>query len=114
MKNRTTKKESKYLTESKFQVFENKFQVFEKNFEKHMANVAKSFSRIDEKFDKIDQRLVQHEKAFALVLKQMQTFTKEAREHRQTMSSLMRTDIGQEKAIEDLQIRVDRLEMQIK
>ena len=44
----------------------------------------------------------------------MQTFTKEAREHRQTMSSLMRTDIGQEKAIEDLQIRVDRLEMQIK
>lgn len=85
----------------------NKFGVFEKTFEKHMANIAKSFSRIDE-------RLVRHDKAFELLFKQMQTYTEEAREHRQTMSSLIHTDVKQERYLEDLKIRVERLEMQIK
>ena len=83
-------------------------------FEKAMASIAKSFSKIDEKFDKIDEKLGQHDKAFTLILKQMQIFTEEAREHRQTMSSLMRTDISQEKQLEDLKIRVERLELQLK
>ena len=100
MKRQRIKKEQKHLTESKFRVFET-------TFEKHMANIAKSFSRIDE-------RLTRHDKAFELVLKQMQQFTEEAREHRQTMSSLMHTDISQERTIEDLKIRVERIEAQIK
>ncbi len=97
----------KYLTE-------NKFQVFEKNFEKHMGNIVDSFGKIDDRFIKIEEKLSQHDKAFALLLKNMQTFTEEAREHRQTMSSLMRTDISQERSIEELKERVDRLEMRIK
>ncbi|MEI8174597.1 MAG: hypothetical protein WCG28_01455 [bacterium] len=76
-------------------------------FEKAMASIARSFSKMDERFD-------QQDKAFELLLKQMQTFTLESREHRQSMSSLMRADISQEKTIEDLQTRVERLEMQIK
>jgi len=100
MKKKIIKKESKYLTE-------NKFEVFKKTFEKYMGSIARSFSRMDERFSN-------HDKAFALILKQMQTFTEEAREHRQTMSSLMHADIKQEKIIENPQIRVGRFEMQIK
>ncbi len=76
-------------------------------FEKAMASIAKSFSRMDDRFDR-------HDKAFTLILKQMQTFTEEAREHRQTMSSLMRSDVFQERAVEDLKVRVERLEMSLK
>jgi septation ring formation regulator EzrA len=97
----------KYLTE-------NKFGVFEKSFEKSMTSIAKSFDRIDERFEKIDERFDRQDKAFGLLLKQMQAFTEESREHRQSMSSLMRTDVSQEKNIEDLKIRVERLEMHIK
>ena len=114
MKKGAVKKEPKYLTEAKFGSFENKFKgfetkfhVFENTFEKSMVSIAKSFDRIDKKLD-------QHDKAFEVLLKQMQTFTEEGREHRQSMSSLIHTDIKQERAIEDLQIRVERLEMQNK
>ncbi len=107
MKKKIEKKKPKYLTE-------NKFGVFEKTFEKAMASIARSFSKMDQRFDQIDQKFNQHDRAFTLILKQMQTFTEEAREHRQTMSSLIRTDISQEKDIDDLKIRVERLETQMK
>lgn len=99
MKKEVKKINQKYLTEGKF-------GVFEKHFENHMANIAKLFAKINE-------RLAQHDKAFELILKQMQTFTEEAREHRQTMANLMHTDIRQERSVEDLRIRVERLEMKI-
>lgn len=99
------KKEFKKTTEK--YVTSTKFQAFEKNFEKHMTNIAKSFSRIDERFTR-------HDKAFELIFKQMQVYTDEAREHRQTMSSLIHTDVKQERAVEDLRVRIERLEMQIK
>ena len=107
MKKHLPKKEQKYLTENKFGVFEN-------TFEKYMGSIARSFSRQDENFSKMYQKLGQHDKAFELILKQMQTFTEEGREHRQTMSSLIHTDIKQEKIVEDLKVRVERLEMHIK
>lgn len=100
MKKGVKKITEKYLTEGKF-------GIFEKTFEKSIISIAKSFNRMDERFDRQD-------KAFELLLKQMQSFTEESREHRQSMSSLMRTDVAQEKNIEDLQIRVERLEMRIK
>ncbi len=83
-------------------------------FEKAMTSIAKSFSKMDERFDKIDQRLIRHDKAFELIFKQMQIYAEEAREHRQTMASLIHTDIRQERDVEDLKIRVERLEAQIK
>ena len=52
----------------------------------------------------------QHEKAFVITLKEIQAFREEAKEYRQTMSSLMHTDIKQERTIEDLKVRVERLE----
>ena len=100
MKKKVVKKEQKYLTEKKF-------QVFEKTFEQYMGSITRSFSKMDERFDR-------HDKAFSLILKNMQVFTEEAREHRQSMSILMRTDVSQERDIENLKTRVDRLEMQVK
>ena len=83
-------------------------------FEKAMTSIAKSFSKMDERFDKIDQRLIRHDKAFELIFKQMQIYAEEAREHRQIMASLIHTDIKQERDVEDLKIRVERLEAQLK
>ena len=56
----------------------------------------------------------EHEKAFIVILKEIQAFREEAREYRQTMSSLMHTDIKQERNVEDLRIRVERLEVKVK
>lgn len=107
MKKIAKKTTEKYLTEAKF-------GIFERAFGKHMTSIAKSFSGLDERFDKIEQRLIRHDKAFELLFKQMQVFTEEAREHRQTMAGLVHTDIKQEREVEDLRIRVERLEMKIK
>lgn len=93
MKKNVLKSEPKYVTMSAF--------------EKAMGSVSRSFSKIEEKLGK-------HDEAFTLILKQMQIFTEEAREHRQTMSSLMHSDISQERQVEDLKIRVERLETRIK
>lgn len=68
----------------------------------------------DEKFSKFERIINQHEKAFIVILKEIQAFREEAREYRQTMSSLMHTDIKQERTVEDLRTRVERLEIQIK
>ena|SRR3989344_597824 len=95
-----TKKEAQYVTMSVF--------------EKAMTAIAKSFSGMDRRFDKIEQKLTRHDKAFELIFKQMQIYTEEAREHRETMASLVHTDIKQERVVEDLRIRVERLEMQMK
>ncbi len=98
------KKATKKTTENPLN---NKFEI---KFDRSMHVIAKSFEKIDERFDKIEQRLVRHDKALELIFKQTQTFTEEAREHRQTMASLVHTDIKQERGIEDLRIRVERLE----
>jgi predicted RNase H-like nuclease (RuvC/YqgF family) len=93
MKKKVAKEDSKHVTMSAF--------------EKAMVSVANSFDGMDKRFD-------QQEKAFTLILKQMQTFTEEARDHRQAMSGLMHADVNQERDIEELKNRVNRLEMQIK
>ena len=83
-------------------------------FEKTATSTAFSFSKMDEKFNKFEKILNQHEKAFIVTLKEIQAFREEAREYRQTMSSLMHTDISQEREVEDLKIRVERLEAHTK
>jgi len=69
--------------------------------------MAKSFAKVFEKLER-------HDKAFELIFKEMQNCGKEAREHRMTMSGLNHSDITQEKEIEGLKIRVERLEQKIK
>lgn len=100
MKKKETKKEFKYTT------------IVE--FEKAMASVAQSFYREDKRSDEFEKILNQHEKAFIVTMKEIQAFREEMKEYRQTMSSLMHTDIKQERNVEDIKIRVERLEMKVK
>jgi hypothetical protein len=88
--------------------------VTEKTFEKHMANVAKSFARVDERFGKIDERFDRIDKVMNTVLKQLQEQNQEARENRMMMNSLNFSDVSQQRKIEGLEIRVEKLESKLK
>ena len=107
MKKEQTKKETKYLTE-------NKFQVFEGVFEKTMSSVARSFSKIDERFSKIDERFDRTDKVLELILREIQRNSQEANGHRMMMRSLNSADINQERKIEGLETRIEKLEQKVK
>jgi len=76
--------------------------------------VAKGFSAVDKRLDGVDKRLENHDKIFQVILKEMQGYNKEAKEHRMTMSSLNHSDITHELEIEGLKIRVQKLEQNFK
>jgi hypothetical protein len=76
-------------------------------FEKGMDFMAKSFAKV---FDKLDR----NDEVIGSLLKEMQNYSKEAREHRMTMSGLNHSDINQEREIEGLKIRIERLEQKVK
>lgn len=101
------KKELKYLT---IPIFEKGMDFMAKSFNK----VFERFDKNDEKFFKISEKLDCHDKVFDIMLKEMQGFNKEAREHRMTMSGLNHSDISQEREIKGLKIRIKRLEEKIK
>jgi hypothetical protein len=90
-------------------------------YEKGMDFVAKSFAKVFTKFDnqdklftKIFDRFDRNDKVSESLLKEIQNYGKEAREHRMSMSGLNHSDIIQEREIEGLKIRVERLENKIK
>jgi hypothetical protein len=93
MKKNVSKKKSEYVTTA--------------TFEKGMDFMAKSFAKVFDRFDRND-------KVIESLLKEMQNYGKEAREHRMTMSGLNHSDISQEREIEGLKIRVEKLEQKIK
>lgn len=93
MQKKATKKEPKYVT----------MPVFEKS----MASIARSF-------EKIESRLDQHDKSFILILNQLRSMQEEAREYRLSMSSLNHSDVVQEREIEGLKVRVEKLEQKVK
>ena len=90
-------------------------------FEKHQDFMAKSFAKVFEKLEKHDKyfeevfdKFKQHDKIFETMLKEIQNNSQEAREHRMMMSSLNHSDITQERKIEGLIIRIEKLEEKIK
>lgn len=93
MKKRVLKNKSGYITVTVF--------------EKGMDFMGKSFAKVFDKLDRNDEVIVS-------LLKEMQNYGKEAREHRMTMSGLNHSDINQEREIEGLKIRVEKLEQKIK
>lgn len=107
MKKKGVEKEPKYLTENKFSAFENKFNIFENTFEKSMRSIARSFEKVFEKLDR-------HDKVFEVMLKEMQTNSQEAREHRMMMGSLNHSDVIQERRIKGLELRIEKIEEKIK
>ena len=88
--------------------------VTEPLFEKHMGSIARTLSKIESRLGKIDEKLENHDKAFTLLLNQMKTIQEEGKEHRLSMLSLTHSDIRHERTIDDILIRVERLEKKIK
>jgi len=90
-------------------------------FEKSVDFIAKSFAKVFDKLDNYDKlfakvfdRFDRNDKVIESLLKEMQSYGREAREHRMTMNGLNHSDISQEREIEGLKIRVERLENKIK
>lgn len=90
-------------------------------FEKSMRSIARSFDSVNKNFEKVFEKLDQHSKildqhskAFEIVLKEMVGFREEAKEHRLAMSSMNHTDIAQQRKIEGLELRIEKLEYKLK
>ncbi len=79
--------------------------VTEKTFEKSMKAIAKSFGRVDASLER-------HEKVLQEILKEIKTIHEDNKYFRQSISNLNIDGSSYDREIEDLKIRVERLEMQ--
>ncbi len=121
MKKKVLKNESRYINNATFEkgmdfMAKSFAKVFDK-LEQHDKLFAKVFDKLeqhDKLFAKIFDKLERHDKAFEVMLEETQNYGKEARDHRMTMSGLNSSDITQEREIEGLKIRVEKLEQKIK
>jgi hypothetical protein len=77
--------------------------VTEKTFEKHMGSIAKSFGRIDSSLER-------HEKVLIEILKQLKNINEESRYFRTSISNLNIEGSSYDRRIENLTLRVERLE----
>ena len=77
-------------------------------------STAKGFEKVFDKLEQHDKKFIQHDKAFEIMLREMQGFNKEAHDHRMTMTSLNHSDVFQEREIEGLKIRIEKLEEKVK
>lgn len=62
-------------------------------------------------FDKVDKRLDQHDKIFNLMIKEIKTIHEDNKYFRQSISSLNFNDLSYDRKIENLTIRVEKLEL---
>jgi C-terminal processing protease CtpA/Prc len=102
----TQENKSKYLTVA--------------TFEKGMDFMAKSFAKVFEKLDNHDKLFVKifdelnsHNKVFDIMLREMKTYREESHNDRMTTSTLNSFDIKQEREIEGLKLRVEKLEQKV-
>ena len=87
------KREEKYLTE-------NKFKIFEKSFEGNMRSIAKSFA--------------DNAEVMALILKEIRDIHEGNKHFRESMSSLYGDVFSHDKRIDNLDVRVEKLESKVK
>ncbi|MBI3888798.1 hypothetical protein HY311_03315 [Candidatus Nomurabacteria bacterium] len=92
MKKVVKKTAEKYVTEERFKKFES-------SFETNMANIAKSFER--------------HEKVMGHILKELQQMHEENKYFRQSISSLNSDGLSCDRRIDNLDIRIGKLEAKI-
>lgn len=104
-------------------------------FEKHMGSIARSFHSVDERFngvDKrfkdiderfrsiderfngIDERLDRHEKVFETILHGIRNLHEDNKYMRSTLTGFVRDTSVHGQRIDDLTIRVERLEQKVK
>ena len=65
-------------------------------------------------FDRVDKRLDQHDKIFDSLLKEIKTIHEDNKYFRQSISSLDIDGLSNDKKIENLTMRVEKLETKIK
>ena len=90
--------------------------VTEKRFDAFAVSVSKRFDQIDKKFEGVDQKLNKLdgiEAGMNTLIKQMQTMNEESREHRLAMSALTHSDVKQERKIDELFERIEKIERKI-
>lgn len=107
MKKVVKKLGEKYVTESTFKKFEGKF-------EGSMQAIAQSFARVDESLDRINKTLITHEEVMQDILKQIRMMNEESKYFRQSLSNLNTDGISYDRRIENLNMRVERLESKTK
>ncbi len=81
--------------------------VTEKTFEKAMVSIAKSFQKIDDRFEKID-------KNFDATIKVLSSIQEDNREYKKRALENDITMVSHDKKINDLIIRVEKLEAKVK
>jgi len=101
MEKRETKKEQKYVTEKLFKKtfsnFEDRFDKFEARFDSSARAVAKSFA--------------DNAEITALILKELRAIHEENKYFRQSISSLNTDGLSYDRKIENLTVRVEKLEL---
>ena len=75
-------------------------------FEKAMESIAKSF-------DRIDTRLASHDRAFESILNELKSIHDDNKHFRESFLNLNREEVIRDRNVEDLRIRVERLEKKI-
>ncbi len=104
MKKVATKKEEKYVTE--------------KTFEKSMAAVAKSFTSVQEQIKKVSEKMdggfKRHDKMFELVLNELKGYAEERKDFRKNISNLYSDTNRNERDIDNLKSRVEKIEIKLR
>ena len=76
--------------------------------------MAQQFKKVFERFERHDKIFDQHSKVLESILTEIQKTNQEAKEHRMMMSTLNQTDVSQQRKIQGLELRIEKLEEKVK
>jgi phage shock protein A len=96
--------------EERFDKFEERFDEFEERFESSARATAKSFSDNAEVTAEILSELKNIKEVSTITLKEIKNINEENKYFRQSISSLNMNDFSCDKKIENLTLRVEKLE----
>ena len=94
----------KYVTEKTFNTFENRFDKFEARFESSARATAKSFADTTEIINKTTE----------IILKEIRTIHEDNKYFIQSISSLNTDGLSFDRKIENLTMRVEKLELSLR
>ena len=100
MKKVAQKTSGKYLTENRFKKFEN-------SFESNMRSIAQSFSRVDESM-KMQQDVLH------IMLKEITAIHEDTKSFRENISTLYTDHLAYDRKIDNVIVRVEKLELKSK
>ncbi len=84
--------------------------VTEKTFEKHMGSIARSFAKVEESLENINKTLVVQQGVLQTMIKEMKNFREDNKYTRSTLSDFTGDVSSHDRKIDNLTMRVERLE----